>query len=215
MPARAGMAVPAGTRIRTGTDGRAEVTLPGQALLRMGGRTLVGLQSDLLALGEGLVLFQANRQAPFTKLQTGALQLDFRGSTGLIERHGSAYVKVLVLEGDARVYTSKLGESIVLQPGQLLITKPSATTLPDPVHFAIEQLAKTSHLMNADFAPLASRALIRQAVERQKSDPRYVPTNLMIFGRGTLVNLLPPSAAPPPAPSPSPSATRAARNAPL
>ena len=80
--------------------------------------------------------------------------------------------------------------------GQLLITSPKAEGLPEPVHFDIEHLYKTSLLTNNDFAPLGSRAAILQAIAKQKSDPQFVPTNLVIFGRGTLVNLIPPSKTP-------------------
>ncbi len=119
--------------------------------------------------------------------------------TGLIERNAGAYLKVLVLEGEVRVYTRRFGESIVVGPGQLLITNPAADRLPEPVHFNIEQLYKTSALTRAPFAPLPSRAAILRAIAKQKSDPQFVPTNLVIFGRGTLVNLIPPKPTPTPA----------------
>ena len=153
-----------------------------------------------LQLNEGLLLFQAARsasQAP--KLKCGALSLNIRGSTGLIERNASAYLKILILEGEARVYTRRLGESIVLTAGQLLITNPTTDRLPEAVHFNIEQLYKTSVLTSAAFAPLPSRAAILRAIAEQKNDPQFVPTNLVIFGRGTLVNLIPPSPSPTPA----------------
>ncbi len=159
----------------------------------------------MLDLPEGLALFQVSRQAPSLKITTGSINVSARGGTGLIERNGKAYVKILVLEGEARVYTKRLGESIVMTPGQLLITSPAADRLPEPVYFAIEQLYKTSLLLNASFAPLASRDAILLAIKKQKSDPHFVPTNLMIFGRGTLVNLLPPN----PTPQPRGSATPA------
>ena len=195
-PVKAGDAVPDGTTLQTGAEARAEVMLPGPAITRLGGRTTLTLASNgALELGEGLVLFQVPRSGT-TKITTGTINLEVRGSTGLIERNGGAYVKILILEGDARVYTSRLGESIVMTAGQLLITTPKALGLAEPVHFNIEHLYQTSLLINAGFAPLASRDLILRAIAEQKSDPQFVPTNLVIFGRGTLVNLIPPSKTP-------------------
>ena len=200
-PARPNESIAAGSRLRTGGSGEAEITLPGVGLVRLGDKTELRLAQNgrELQLEEGLVLFQSARGSRKTKLQSGALNLDFRGSTGLIERNGNSYLKILILEGEARVYTRRLGESIVLGPGQLLITNPTADRLPEAVHFNIEQLYKTSVLTNAAFAPLPSRALIERAIAQQKRDPSFVPTNLVIFGRGTLVNLIPPRPSPSPA----------------
>ena len=193
---KAGETVPVGATLRTGAAARAEMTLPGPAVVRLGGKTALALSANGWELGEGLVLFQAPRQVGAAKIKTGAINAEVGGSTGLMERNGGAYVKILILEGNARIYTSRLGESIVMTAGQLLITSPKAEGLPEPVHFDIEHLYKTSLLTNSDFAPLGSRASILQAIAKQKSDPQFVPTNLVIFGRGTLVNLVPPKQTP-------------------
>ncbi len=203
-PAKTGAAVPAGATLRTSAEAQAEVTLPGAVITRLGGKTAVRLTDKGVELAEGLILFQVPERAGGTIIQTGALNLSSRGGTGLIERNGDAYAKVLVLEGEARVFTRRLGESIVMTPGQLLITSPTGEGLPEPVHFAIEHLYKTSLLLNNDFAPLPRREAILRAIQKQKNDPRFIPTNLVIFGRGTLVNLLPPSAKPAASPLPAP-----------
>lgn len=200
---KSGEIVPMGATLRTGAAARAEITLPGPAVVRLGGKTALALSANGWELGDGLVLFQVPKQGSAPKIKTGAINAEVRGSTGLMERNGGAYVKILILEGEARIYTSRLGESIVMTAGQLLITSPKAEGLPEPVHFDIEHLYKTSLLTNNDFAPLGSRELIVQAIQKQKSDPQFIPTNLVIFGRGTLVNLVPPKPAPVRAPRPS------------
>ncbi len=202
--ARTGDVLAAGAIVRTGRDARAEITLPDSGVARFGGKSVFTIGGDgrVMDLKEGLALFQASRQSAEIKIQIGSINVAVHGGTGLIERNGNAYVKILILDGEARVYTKRLGESIVMTPGQLLISGPSAMGLPEPVYFAIEQLYKTSQLVNSDFAPLASRDSILRAIQKQKSDPRFVPTNLVIYGRGTLVNLLPPTPAPPARPSP-------------
>ncbi|MEO5719903.1 MAG: FecR domain-containing protein, partial [Chthoniobacterales bacterium] len=123
---KTGEALPNGAAVRTGAEGEAEITLAGPSIARLGGKTTLTLagQGRELELGEGLVLFSVPRSAGAAKIKTGAINLDPRGSTGLMERNGPAYVKILMLEGEARVYTSRLGESIVVTAGQLLITGP-------------------------------------------------------------------------------------------
>ena len=197
-----------GSVLRTGVDSRAEIAFGGSAIARLGGKTAVrlGRQARDLELQEGAVLFQMPRGFHDAKITTGGINVATAGTTGIIERFGSAYVKILVLEGTARVYLNKVGESVLVKPGQLLITKPGAKTLPEAVHFNIAQLVKTSLLTGRDFAPLASRGRIDEEIRKQQNDPNFTPTNLVIYGRGTLVTLVPP--APAPAASPKPTNSR-------
>lgn len=193
-PARPNEVLTAGALVRTGVSGRAEITSPAGVVTRVGDKTRLALapqEGGIMNLQDGLVLFQAPRGASGAKIETGEITVEFKGSTGLLERNSTAYVKVLGLEGETRVFTRQLGESILLAPGQLLITNPQAKRLPEPVNFSIEQLYKTSLLLNSGFAPLPSRVEIERAIAEQKSDASYIPTNLVIFGRGTLVNLMP------------------------
>ena len=82
-------------------------------------------------LGEFAALFQIPKAAGRLKIKSNAIAVASTGATGIIERHGQFYVKVLVLEGTVRCYlTNRLGESLLLQPGQILITKPDVTALP-------------------------------------------------------------------------------------
>jgi hypothetical protein len=191
---RANEQVANSSSIRTAANGRAELQFPGRALVRLGGNTALQIrnQSRDLHLQDGLVLFRAPRTAGAARLTTGRVTVQLAGSTGLVERFGPHYYKVLVLEGTARVFLPKVGESVLVQPGEMLIGKPDAHQLPEPVHFNIEQLYRTSALVAAPFRQLPSHSTIQQAIQQQKNDPRFAETNLVIFGRGTLVNLLPP-----------------------
>ena len=123
---------------------------------------------------------------------------------GIIERHGQFYVKVLVLEGTVRCYlTNRLGESLLLQPGQILITKPDVTALPEPADFDIAREMKTCLLVR-EFQPLPSQRRIESEEQKQLNliaKGTYIPSNLVILGRGTQVTLVnAPSTTPPPKP---------------
>jgi hypothetical protein len=89
-----------------------------------------------------------------------------------------------------------VGESVLVSAGQLLLTRPGARKLPEPAHFDIAQLYRTSVFTSSGFRPLANAAAIERAIEKQKSDPDFTRTNLVIFGRGTLVNLVEPTPTP-------------------
>ena len=152
-------------------------------------------------LGEGAMLFQIPKGGNGLKIKTAAIAVASTGATGIIERHGQSYVKVLVLEGTVRCYlTNRLGESLLLQPGQILITKPNVTALPDAADFDIAREMKTCLLVR-EFQPLPSQRLIEFEEQKQLkliAKGKYIPSNLVIFGRGTLVNLVNPSSTTPP-----------------
>ncbi len=199
-PARLGSAVGAGTTIRVGAKSRGELTLGDQSIARLGANTIVRLAEGgrTLNLDEGAILFQAPKGHAGIQISMGAIVVASTGATGIIERYSHFYMKLLLLEGDARVSVpTHLGESIVMRPGQILITKPNVTSLPDPAYFDIERVMKTCQLVS-EFQPLASKDLIEREEQKQvrlTSKGTYIPSNLVIFGRGTLVSLVPPQPA--------------------
>ena len=137
------------------------------------------------------------------KIKTGAITAISTGATGIIDRHAQFYVKVLVLEGIVRCYLAdQIGESLLVQPGQILIMKPDVTALPDPAHFDIARVMKTCLLVR-EFQPLLSQRLIESEERKQLNliaKGTYIPSNLVIFGRGTLVSLVNPTPTPHPKP---------------
>ena len=196
-----------GDAINTGVTGRSELTFADQTIARLGAKTSISISdaTRTMGLGEGAVLFQIPKGADRLKIKTGAIAVASTGATGIIERHGQFYVKVLVLEGTVRCYlTNRLGESLLLQPGQILITKPEVTTLPEPADFNIAREMK-SCLLVRDFQPVASQRRIEAEEQKQLkliAKGTYIPSNLVILGRGTQVTLV--NEAPSTTPSPKP-----------
>jgi hypothetical protein len=199
-PATLGGGVGGGTAIRTGAKSRAELTLGDQTIARLGANTIVRLGENgrTLNLDEGAILFQIPRHGDGLQISTGTITAMSTGATGLIERHSHVYMKFLLLEGEARVSVpTHIGESILMLPGQILITKPEVTSLPDPAYFDIARVMKTCRLVS-EFRPLASIDLIAREGQKQTGlagKGTYIPSNLVIFGRGTLVTLVPPQPA--------------------
>jgi hypothetical protein len=108
--------------------------------------------------------------------------------------HGG-YIKFITLEGIARVYlNNRLGESVLVPAGQMLILAPNATHMSDPVDVDLERIMKTSILIT-EFPPLLSEQLIADEIAKQKAkkaNGKLVETNLVIYGRGTVVSLTDP-----------------------
>jgi hypothetical protein len=201
-----GESVRDGDTIDTGVSGHIELTLPNQTIARLGAKTNVSFSDGTrtIDLGEGAVLFQIPKGAGRLKIKSNAIAVASTGATGIIERHGQFYVKVLVLEGTVRCYlTNRLGESLLLQPGQILITKPDVTALPEPADFDIAREMKTCLLVR-EFQPLPSQRRIESEEQKQLkliAKGTYIPSNLVIFGRGTQVTVVSaPSTTPPPKP---------------
>jgi hypothetical protein len=204
--ATVGKSVRDGDAIRTGAASHSELILADQAIVRLGPKTTVSFSeaTRTMDLGEGAMLFQIPKSAGDVKIKTNAVTTASRGATGIIERHGQFYVKVLVLEGTVRCYlTHPLGESLLVQPGQILITKLNVTALPEPADFDIAREMKTCLLVR-EFQPLPSQGRIESEEQKQLNliaKGTYIPSNLVILGRGTQVTLAnSPSATPSPKP---------------
>jgi uncharacterized RmlC-like cupin family protein len=194
-PIAVGESLRDGDAINTGVTGRSELTFADQSIARLGAKTNVTLSNGTrtVDLGEGAVLFQMPKGAGRLKIKTAAITVASTGATGIVERHGQSYLKVLVLEGTVRCYlTNRLGESLLLQPGQILITKPGVTALPEPADFDIAREMKTCLLVR-DFQPLPSQRRIESEEQKQLNliaKGTYIPSNLVILGRGTQVTLV-------------------------
>ena len=155
-PVTAGKGVRDGDTIGTGAASRSELILADQTIIRLGPKTAVSFSEGTrtMNLGEGAMLFQIPKKAGKVRIKTDAITTASTGATGIIARQGRFYVKVLVLEGTVRWYlTNRLGESLLVQPGQILIATPDNSALPEPADFDIAREMKTCLLVR-EFQPL-------------------------------------------------------------
>ena len=190
--------VPDGSSVQTGMNSRTELTFADQALARLSANTIFTFKEGTrnLDLASGATLLHVPKGAGAAKVSTAAVTAAITGTTVIVEYYPHAYIKFISLEGTARLYLkSRWGESVLVRPGQMLITNPDAKRLPDPVDVDLDRLLKTSLLIN-DFAPLPRQDLIAKESEKQqraKSKKSLIDTNLVIFGKGTLVSLTNPA----------------------
>ncbi|HEX4796520.1 MAG TPA: FecR domain-containing protein, partial [Humisphaera sp.] len=197
-PAAVSETVRNGAAVRTGADSRSELTFHDATITRLGANTIFSFDEGTrnLELGGGAILLQVPKNAGGAKITTAAVTAAITGTTVLLEYHPDSYVKFIVLEGVGRMYLKDHpGESVLVHAGQMLITKPNAKHLSDPVDVDLERLVETC-LLITEFPPLPNFPLIAQAMQRQsqrKAEGGFLNTNLVIFGRGTLVSLVDPT----------------------
>jgi quercetin dioxygenase-like cupin family protein len=197
-PAAINDKVPDGSSVQTGMNSRTELSFPGEALARLSANTIFSFNQGTrnLDLASGAVLLRVPKGAGGAKLSTAAVTAAITGTTVIVEYHPHGYLKFISLEGTARLYLKRRwGESVLVRPGQMLITNPDAKSLPDPVDVDLARLMKTS-LLIMDFPPLGSQNLIAKEIgkqQRAKSKRSMIDTNLVIFGKGTVVSLTNPA----------------------
>ncbi len=197
-PANVSDEVRNGTAVRTGEQSRAELTFTDATLARLGANTIFSFSEGTrsLDLGGGAMLLRVPKDAGGARINTAAVTAAITGTTIMLEYHPDAYVKFIVLEGTGRIFRNdRVGQSVLVHAGQMLIVNPKGEGMPDPVDVDIKRLLETSLLING-FRPLPSNDLIAREIAHQvaeKSGGELIDTNLVIFGRGTAVTLLDPT----------------------
>ncbi|MFN2621669.1 MAG: FecR domain-containing protein [Chthoniobacterales bacterium] len=185
------------TAVRTGVESRAELTFGDLTIARLGANTIFSFNEGTrtVDLNNGAILLRVPKGSGGTKIQTAAVTAAITGTTVIAEYHPKSYAKYLVLEGTMRLYLKGvLGESVLMHAGQMMILNPNTTRLSEPVDFDLERLLKTS-LFIQGFRPLASVPLLADVQRQQlelKAAGELIDTNLVIFGRGTLVTMTDP-----------------------
>ncbi len=203
--------IPNGASLHTGAGSQVELRFDNGPLVRLGQNSVVTLKDGArkMELVRGAILVRADSGGGEVQIVTGNVASSINGTTSLLEHYPGAYTKLISLDGTARIFMpAVVGESVLVKAGQLVMfhTKPLPKALPNPVDIDINRLTATSLLIKG-FAPLGSESSIAQGArdqKQQKSQGALADTNLVIFGRGTLVSLVPPAAEATPKPSPSP-----------
>jgi hypothetical protein len=187
--------------LATGIKSRSELLFEDNTLTRLGPETYFTFKAGTrdLSLEKGTMLLQVPKGLGGTKIHTAAVTASITGTTIMMEYVPKQHIKVLVLEGSLRLSNGRLGDSLLLQPGKMMIMRPDAKRIPDPVTVDLKKIVRTSTLVNmrqgkksAKTEPLPSMGLIEKEVGQQQKDQRghrLTPTNLVILGNGTNVAL--------------------------
>lgn len=191
-----------GMALRTGVDSQTELTFADRTVARLGGETTFRFVQGVrqMELRSGAMLLRAPGSTGRAEIRADVATVAVAGTTCLLEHNAGQYVKLVVLDGTARMFLkARIGESVLVKEGQLLMfhLSPTLTSLPNPVDIDIKRLMATSKLIRG-FPPIGSEPSIDQGIagqEKEKTEGALVDTNLVIFGRGTMVSLVDPGTA--------------------
>ena len=180
--------------LQTGARSRSELLFQDNTLTRLGAETFFSFKTGTrdMTLEKGSMLLQVPKGLGGAKIHTAAVTAAITGTTIMMEYSPGQYLKVLVLEGSLRLSRNGSGDSLVLPPGKMVIMRPDAKKIPDPIDVDLAQIVRTSILVNFPGSnilpsmPLIQAAINDQAKELTKGT--LVPTNL-VMGYGTNVVL--------------------------
>src|SRR4030081_132006 len=185
-PAIIGEAIKDDVGLITGEKARSELLIQDNTVTRIGAETFFSFKTGTrdMTLERGSMLLQVPKGLGGAKIHTAAVTAAITGTTIMIEFIPGSYIKVLVLEGSLPLSRNgTLGDSLLLRPGKMVIMRPDAKNIPDPIDVDLEQIVKTSTLVNfPDEAPLPSMPLMQAAIDEQRKQLAkndLVPTNLV------------------------------------
>ena len=181
--------------LQTGARSRSELLFQDNTLTRIGAETFFSFKTGTrdMTLEKGSMLLQVPKGLGGATIHTAAVTAAITGTTIMMEYSPGQYLKVLVLEGSLRLSRNgSFGDSLVLHPGKMVIMRPDAKKIPEPIDIDLAEIVKTSTLVNFPSSEvLPSMPLIQAAISDQAkavAKGTLVPTNL-VMGHGTKVIL--------------------------
>jgi hypothetical protein len=170
-PADLGEVIRGRTGVRTGGNSRAQLTFADQTLARLGANTLFSFERGTrsLDLERGSILLEVPKDAGGATIRSAPVTAAITGTTLMMEYSpgNPGAVKLIVLEGTVRLsLAGRLGESVLIGPGQMIAVAANARSLPDPVTVDVKRILKTSKLVKE--GDLESMGLIMETVETQQ-----------------------------------------------
>jgi mannose-6-phosphate isomerase-like protein (cupin superfamily) len=159
-----------GSAVHTGAESRVELTFADLTITRVGANSIFSFDQDgrNVNVETGAILLRVPKGSGGARIRSSALTVGIRGTTVMFESRPRNYSKLIVLEGSGQVWLTKHpGKKITVHGGQMLVVKPGATQLPEPVDID-ESLVLRTAILITEFPPLPSRDLIRSVVENQK-----------------------------------------------
>jgi hypothetical protein len=194
VPAKANAVLRDGS-IQTGPESRAEIRFRDQTVARVGDNTHFGFESRSrrFDLSSGAVLAQVPSGVGRTTLRVHSITATATGTTLAVECLPQAYTKFISLDGTSRLCLKKGrwgNDCVLLRAGQMLIASADPKALPEAVDVDLNRLLETCQFITEFPALPGQDRLIKAAAAQRKSKSHgaFVDTNLVIFGRGTLVS---------------------------
>src|SRR5438094_2770753 len=135
-PAHLNENVADGSAVHTGADSRAELTFADLTITRVGANSIFTFDQAgrSIDVESGAILLRVPKDSGGARIRSSALTVGITGTTVMFELRPRDYGKLIVLEGSGQAWLTKHpGKKITVHAGQMLVVKPGATQLPEPV----------------------------------------------------------------------------------
>jgi hypothetical protein len=154
-----------GNAVQTGTQSRSELTFKDQTITRLGEKTIfnVGKEGRTIDMGNGQFLLYVPKNKGGAKVKMGPVTAAITGTTVLGNVYPSGIVEFTVLEGSACISLDRVGQTLLVMPGQMVVYDPIAMRLEDPVEVDLQQ--ELSSPLIRDFRQLPSAPLIQGEIQ--------------------------------------------------
>jgi hypothetical protein len=166
-PAAVNETVRQGNAVQTGVQSRSELTFKDQTITRLGEKTIfnVGKEGRTIDMGSGQFLLYVPKNKGGAKVKMGPVTAAITGTTVLGNVLPSGIVEFTVLEGTACIRLDRVGQSLQVLGGQMVVYDPIAMRLEDPVEVDLQQ--ELSSPLVRDFRRLPSAPLIEEEIQSQ------------------------------------------------
>ena len=164
-PAAVNETVRQGNAVQTGVQSRSELTFKDQTITRLGEKTIfnVGKQGRTIDMGSGQFLLYVPKKAGGAQIKMGPVTAAITGTTVLGNVFPSGIIEFTVLEGSACISVDRVGQTLLIMPGQMIVYDPIAMRLEDPVEVDLQQ--ELSSPLIRDFRQLPSAPLIQEQIQ--------------------------------------------------
>ena len=154
-----------GNAVQTGAQSRSELTFRDQTITRLGEKTIynIGGEGRTIEMGSGQFLLYVPKNKGGAKVKMGAVTAAITGTTVLGNVLPSGIVEFTVLEGSACISLDRVGQTLLVMPGQMVVYDPIYMRLEDPVEIDLQQ--ELSSPLVRDFRPLPSAGLIDAEIQ--------------------------------------------------
>jgi FecR protein len=168
-PAAVNEVVQQGSAVHTGSKSRSELTFKDKTITRLGEKTIfnVGQGARTIEMGGGQFLLYVPKKAGGnpTQIKMGPVTAAITGTTVLGNVAPSGIVEFTVLEGSGCISYGPMGQTLLVQAGQMVVYDPIAMRLGNPVEVDLQE--QLSSPLVRDFRQLPSQSKIEDTIQSQ------------------------------------------------
>src|SRR5881397_4372716 len=167
-PAAVNDNVDQGTAVQTGVQSRSELTFKDKTITRLGEKTIFNVGGDgrTIDMGSGQFLLYVPKRAGGAKVKMGPVTAAITGTTVLGQVYPSGIVEFTVLEGSACMSLDRVGQTLQVNAGQMVVYDPLAMRLENPVEVDLQEQLNSP--LVSGFRPLPSPGLIQETIQSQR-----------------------------------------------